>query len=139
MGTLMGVLHARIARGEDFAKLAKRYSEDAESKLSGGVRPGSFDLESWPERVRTEIAKLEPGGTTPVLVLPGDRYYIFRLGEEKFVPFEEDAGALGSELESRRPTRVEIDEYVRGLDVSAKLVVRPEVARGLLDPTREGQ
>ena len=87
-------LHARAARGEDFAELARTVNDDPHLMRQAGdvgwVQQGAFAVEPLEEAVW----KLpEPGQVTPV-VRVGDAFYIARLEGRKpgrVRPFEEEA------------------------------------------------
>lgn len=56
----------RIKKGEDFAKLAKEFSEDPGSKDNGGQYPGDM-VERFVDPFKKTVAKLAPGELSPEL------------------------------------------------------------------------
>ena len=52
--TLLNELIGRLAGGEDFATLAKRYSQDDVTKDNGGLQPHRFRFDVWPADVRAK-------------------------------------------------------------------------------------
>ncbi len=75
----------RIKGGEDFAKLAKEFSEDPGSKEKGGLYEGITAGQFMPEFEKAALA-LEPGQVAPNLVETTYGYHIIKLekkGEAK--------------------------------------------------------
>jgi len=74
-----GVL-ARVKKGEDFAKLAKQFSEDPGSKDKGGEYEANM-VENFVEEVKTAYASTAPGDTAPNLVKSTFGFHIIQRGK----------------------------------------------------------
>lgn len=75
----------RVKAGEDFAKLAKEFSEDPGSKDKGGLYEGVTMGQFMPEFEKAALA-LEPGQVSPALVETTYGFHIIKLekkGEKK--------------------------------------------------------
>lgn len=118
-------LAARVEDGEDFATLAKRYSDDRESAVLGGVPPGGFDLLNWDEAAHIALSGLEPGQLTPP-VLIDDTLYLFEVTDFVRVPFDEVAASLRAELEAAPPAGVQLAAFRNVM--TRDLVVEPQPA-----------
>jgi hypothetical protein len=114
----------RIKKGEDFAKLAKQYSEDPGSKESGGEYAADT-VKDFVEPVRTAFGSLKPGETTPDLVKTQFGFHIIKKERASDEQIErayrkarapEAAKKLGEELLARlkgnAPARPAIAEAV---------------------------
>ena len=71
---LMEVVLARLRAGEDFAELAREYSEDDSSAALGGVI-GEFIQDEYPELFKDEFLKLDYGQYSEV-IREGENFYI---------------------------------------------------------------
>jgi peptidyl-prolyl cis-trans isomerase D len=71
-----GILE-RIKKGEDFAKLAKEFSEDPGSKDKGGQYPGE-QVESFVPEFKTSVAGLKPGELDQKLVQTTFGFHIIK-------------------------------------------------------------
>jgi peptidyl-prolyl cis-trans isomerase D len=71
-----GILE-RIKKGEDFAKLAKEFSDDPGSKDKGGQYPGA-DVEHFVPEFKTSVAALKPGELDQKLVQTSYGYHIIK-------------------------------------------------------------
>lgn len=71
-----GILE-RIKKGEDFAKLAKEFSDDPGSKDKGGQYPGA-DVEHFVPEFKTSVAALKPGELDQKLVQTAYGYHIIK-------------------------------------------------------------
>jgi parvulin-like peptidyl-prolyl isomerase len=103
-------LRERVANGEDFATLAKLYSEDPATRDRGGRPAVRFEPQTVPAEVREAVAALEPGGTTPPIE-QGYSMRVFQLVGVVEVPLAEVADALRAELEARRPSMIEVAAF----------------------------
>lgn len=84
---------AALAAGEDFAAVAKRFSDDAETASGGGLVGGMDvgELEREMPEVARAIANLGPGETTPIIEQP-DSFLIVKVesrSEARDVSYEE--------------------------------------------------
>ena len=97
----------RIAEGEDFATLARRFSGDTETRDQGGRLPQGFNHRLLPVPIVEAIEALQIGETTGALEL-GFSNVIFELLGRLDVPFEEVEAELFQELSEARPSVVEV-------------------------------
>jgi peptidyl-prolyl cis-trans isomerase D len=67
----------RIKKGEDFAKLAKEFSEDPGSKDNGGQYPGE-QVENFVPEFKASVANLKPGDLDQQLVQTSYGYHIIK-------------------------------------------------------------
>ena len=73
-------LFDRIKKGEDFAKIAKEFSEDPGSKDKGGQYPGEM-VEKFVEPFRKAVESVKPGELVPNLVETDFGYHIIKRDE----------------------------------------------------------
>ena len=67
----------RVKKGEDFAKLAKEFSEDPGSKDKGGQYPGEM-VEQFVEPFKKAVESVKPGELVPNLVETQFGYHIIK-------------------------------------------------------------
>jgi peptidyl-prolyl cis-trans isomerase C len=116
-------LRARVAAGEDFAKLAGESSDDPSSRPQGGLLPWFGRGEMVPPFEQAALA-LEPGQVSEVVESPFG-FHVIRLEErraETVVPFEEARPQI-RELLARRHSRDALRAKVDGLRKKAKVEV----------------
>ncbi len=65
---ILGRLRDRALAGEDFAELARKYSEDTETNLVGG-QLGTFELENMDKNILDTVSPLKAGEISPVTKL----------------------------------------------------------------------
>lgn len=70
----------RVKKGEDFAKLAKEFSDDPGSKDKGGQYPGEM-VEQFVEPFKVAVASVKPGELVPNLVETQFGYHIIKRDE----------------------------------------------------------
>ena len=70
----------RVKKGEDFAKLAKEFSEDPGSKDKGGQYPGEM-VEQFVEPFKKAVESVKPGELVPNLVETQFGYHIIKRDE----------------------------------------------------------
>ncbi|MBX3189450.1 MAG: peptidylprolyl isomerase [Labilithrix sp.] len=70
----------RVKKGEDFAKLAKEFSEDPGSKDKGGMYPGEM-VEQFVEPFKKAVESVKPGELVQELVETQFGYHIIRRDE----------------------------------------------------------
>ena len=117
-------LSARVEDGEDFAALAQRYSDDAETAPLGGTPAGGFDLTQWDQAAQGALGGLKPGDlSSPVMI--DDRLYLFEVTEFVQTPFETVAEALRAELESSAPPGVALAAFRNVLTRDLAVVAAP--------------
>lgn len=99
-------LHARLAAGEDFAKLASELSEDPGSKESGGDL-GFFKRGQMVKPFEDAAFALQPGELAPV-VRTDFGFHVLRVEERKAAQlrtFDEVKGELAREILGREKAR----------------------------------
>jgi parvulin-like peptidyl-prolyl isomerase len=112
---LAQAVHQRAGAGEDFARLAARYSEDPMSETGGDwglVTRGSFRVKA----VDDALFRLEGGRVAP-LVETDDAYYIVKALERQpahTVPFTEVQADLEDEIRDRKYNE-QVSRHVQGL------------------------
>jgi peptidyl-prolyl cis-trans isomerase D len=70
-------LFERIKKGEDFAKIAKEFSDDPGSKDKGGMYPGEM-VEQFVEPFKKAVESVKPGELVPNLVETQFGYHIIK-------------------------------------------------------------
>lgn len=70
----------RVKKGEDFAKLAKEFSDDPGSKDKGGMYPGEM-VEQFVEPFKKAVESVKPGELVPNLVETQFGYHVIRRDE----------------------------------------------------------
>lgn len=91
----------KINNGEDFATLAKQYSEDRGSKEKGGELP-EFGPGEMKPKFEEAAYKLEVGQVSDV-VKESNGYHIIKLTEKKELkPFDKEKENIRKELETKR-------------------------------------
>ncbi|MBK7706736.1 MAG: peptidylprolyl isomerase [Acidobacteria bacterium] len=88
----------RVKAGEDFAALAKEFSEDPGSKDKGGLYEGIVKKQMVPEFENAALA-LEPGQVSPNLVETNYGYHIIKL--EKRGETKDSAGQVTETYDAR--------------------------------------
>ncbi|HDR6822735.1 peptidylprolyl isomerase [Bacillus thuringiensis] len=91
----------KINNGEDFAALAKQYSEDPGSKEKGGELP-EFGPGKMDPKFEEATYKLEVGQVSNPVKSPSG-YHIIKLTEKKELkPFDQEKETIRKELEAKR-------------------------------------
>ncbi|MCB9905797.1 MAG: peptidylprolyl isomerase [Planctomycetes bacterium] len=132
--TLLNELIGRLEAGEDFATLAKRYSQDDVTKDNGGLQPHRFRLDTWPENVRMALQALEVGQVSNVVEV-GKDYYIFENSGVTTVPLEEVAEGLRKELVERRPSSIEVARFIANLARDVEVTIDPALVEPYFSAT----
>jgi parvulin-like peptidyl-prolyl isomerase len=126
-------LRARALAGESFSGLARRLSDDVESKASGGRLPGEFwNPEGWPDEIREALLALQPGEISAPLLGRGG-VWIFELISATENPLEEVRDRLYADMLASGPETDEISAYVDGLAPELPLEVLPALYAPKLD------
>lgn len=107
-------LAQRIEDGEDFAALAKRFSDDELSRDRGGMLEGAFRDRRWPEHFRGELENLPVGGLTSPLFERG-AWYLFEVVEKDKVELDEVKDEVRSLLENERPEAIQVAVFMKEL------------------------
>lgn len=92
----------RLAAGEDFATLARRYSTDPATRDRGGSPGVPWVSEGWSEPVRVAFESLGAGDLSEP-ILDHNHVWLFEIVSERRVSFEDVAEELRAELEATRP------------------------------------
>jgi parvulin-like peptidyl-prolyl isomerase len=127
--TLLNEVIGRLKDGEDFATLAKRYSQDPATKDNGGLQAHRFRFDIWPADVRKQLEALEIGEVSQVVEYGSD-YLIFENSGVTSVPYDDVKDALRKELVERRPASIEVARYISGIARDVEIRVEP----ALVDP-----
>jgi parvulin-like peptidyl-prolyl isomerase len=112
---LAGAVHERAKNGEDFARLAERYSEDPMADKGGDwglLGRGSFRVKA----VDNVLFSLQAGQVGPV-VEADDAFYIIKAAERheaRTVPFVEVQAALEDEMREEK-YKEQVGTHIQGL------------------------
>lgn len=130
--TLLNELIGRLGAGEDFATLAKRYSQDDATKDNGGLQPHRFRFDIWPEDVRAALQALEVGEVSKVIEV-GNEYFIFENSGITSVPLEDVRDSLRKELVDRRPSSIEVSRYIADIARDVRVAIDPVLVEPYLN------
>lgn len=114
----------RLRDGEDFAALARQYSEDSTTRDRGGLLPDRFRPERWPKPVADVVQALEPGTYTAPQPL-GTAWAIFEVVAKRRIAFEEVKDDLAEQLAHEPPARPDLSAYRNVLTRDVKVEVLP--------------
>lgn len=92
-------IKARLNNGENFAALAKEFSEDLKTRSSGGML-GVFEYKDIPEAIRDRVVELNKGELTEI-INTGEAYVIVLAEDvvpEEFLPLETVKSKVAAEL-----------------------------------------
>ena len=123
---LAEAVHARARGGEDFAKLAQRYSHDAMAEKGGDwgyVTEGSFRV----REVDDVLFALGTGEVGPI-VETGEAFYLIKADdrrEGRTVPFTEVQNDLEREISDARYNEM-VSRYIQDLYRKSYVRIRPE-------------
>ncbi|WP_237060779.1 SurA N-terminal domain-containing protein [Microbulbifer sediminum] len=120
-------IQAKIEAGEDFAGLAKEYSDDFGSSEEGGDL-GFTDGDVFPEAFEDALAKLEVGQVSGPVTTDAGTHFIKLLEVEGAEPptFEEREAAITAQLRNAEAER----EFVAALGRLADLAYNAETLAG---------
>jgi EpsD family peptidyl-prolyl cis-trans isomerase len=137
-------IQAKIARGEDFAQLAKQYSIDPSAKTSGGdigYHPKGSLIPEFEEAAfkLTKVGQVTP----PVKTQLG--YHLIKLEgvkEGSYVPFAEVKDFVRQKMTQEKQTEV-LKKYIDDLKKNAKIVIvdeamRDDAKKGAVAPAETG-
>lgn len=114
---------ARIAGGEDFAKVAREVSEDTSTRAEGGDM-GWFEENAWGGAVAAQLTALEDGGLSQPFQSDVGWHLIERLGSRQQDVTEELRRNQVREAIARRKSEEEYDRFLRQLRSEAYVDVR---------------
>ncbi len=110
----------QIDAGLDFGEAARRFSDDGDSKASGG-KVERYVAGTYGRGFDEELRRVARGEVSPPL--PSEvGWHLVEILDEKVVPFEEAAPALHGELEKARPPMVEVRAFQNDLLKKARIV-----------------
>ena len=121
--TTIQALLKRVQSGEDFVKIAKRFSEDEVTKEKGGLL-GQLHPDSTIPEISEEMVKLKEGETSGIIQSKFG-YHILRLDEiipSKLIPFAETKTDIMNLL-LKKETQKLFTSYVEDLGNNAKIEV----------------
>lgn len=124
----LGGLARRVRDGEDFAALARTYSEDPKTRDRGGRSGERFELHTWTEDVQAQLRALAPGDVTEPIAYGGE-FLLFELAGRVQVPLEEVADELREALRTRQPSQIEVSGFVNSLTQGIEVEVLPALYR----------
>jgi len=117
----------RALAGEDFAALAKEFSEDPGSKDKGGLYEGVVKKQMVPEFENAALA-LQPGQISPNLIETNYGYHIIKL--EKLGEAKDSAGQVSQTYDARHiliSTMVKDPENPMGREMPVKDLVKQKL------------
>ncbi len=117
-------LRDRIIDGEDFAALARLYSDDELTREAGGTLDVPFAERRWPEEFHEAVEALEVGRLTEPLFNTG-AWFLFELLSDVSIPFEDVREELRTELKQERPPAIQVAVFMNSLLAKTKLRVLP--------------
>jgi peptidyl-prolyl cis-trans isomerase SurA len=116
-------LHARIAGGEDFAKVAKEASDDKQTRGNGGDM-GWFPADGWGTAIRDQIQKLSDGQLSPVFQSDLGFHFIKRLGSKEQDMTDENRRGKAREIIGQRKADEVYERFLRQLRAEAYVETR---------------
>lgn len=129
-------VRARIAAGEDFAKVARETSEDPDTK-DGRGRPSAFRDEGWPKGFLEELAKLAPGELSQPLQGKGG-WWIVKILEVKETPLASVHADIAAMLEAKGPEPDEVAAVLEPIHSATRVELLPELWKTPADGERGG-
>jgi len=123
-------LRKRAVAGEDFAALARRYSQDQGNAQKGGDL-GEFGRGDLLPALENAAFALEPGQISPVVESPFG-LHIIKLESKTIPPFDSVQNQYRVQVQQRRYQQAE-SVYVAGLEAKAS----PKVTDGAADLVRQ--
>jgi peptidyl-prolyl cis-trans isomerase SurA len=117
-------LYQLLIQGEDFGELAKKYSDDEDSKKQGGDL-GWYPVEQLPEGLKVAVRNLPIGEISePTLSEYGWHLLIVKEKKEKRKFNLEDDWDIIKDMAKRRKTSQKVEEWVRKLREETYVEVR---------------
>jgi len=120
----------KLAKGEDFAELARRYSIDPSAKASGG-EIGFHPKGSLLPEYEDAAFKLKKVGQTSGIVKTKFGYHIIKLEGIKppsYVPYEEVKDYIKQKLAQEKQTQA-LEKYITDLKQSAKITINEDLLK----------
>lgn len=113
----------KLKAGEDWNKLASKYSTDDSNKNQGGDLGIVNESTSFVEEFKTAALKLKPGEITQEPVKTKFGYHIIKAGEQKpasIVPLEQVKDTIKAQLEKDKKDQA-FSKYIDGLKKKAEI------------------
>ncbi|MGH8105506.1 MAG: peptidylprolyl isomerase, partial [Arenimonas sp.] len=107
-------LRARIAGGEDFAKLARENSAEAMNASKGGDM-GWFELNQWGQGIADKLSALSDGEVSDVFKSDVGWHFVKRLGTRNQDMTDENRRNQARQLIAQRKSEEEYERFVRQL------------------------
>ncbi|MCK6447093.1 MAG: peptidylprolyl isomerase [Planctomycetes bacterium] len=117
-------LAREVRAGKDFADLARRFSDDAATRESGGRVEGYFEPRQWPEAALDALAALAEGATSEPIFARG-AWWVVRARRVVATKIDDVKPELEAWLRTARPTTDEVAAYASTLDTTAAPVLEP--------------
>lgn len=117
-------LAREVRAGKDFAELAKRFSDDATTRDSGGRVAGYFEPKHWPEPALDALAALTEGSSSDPIFARG-AWWVVRARRVVATKIDDVKPELEAWLRTARPTTDEVAAYANSLDTGATPVLEP--------------
>lgn len=112
-------LVARARAGADFAELARKFSDDEETRLKGGdYQPLKPNDSSLPPAIRTAVFSLRPGQVSDPVRQTGG-FWIFQLKEFATPSFEEVRGEVFQALREAK-----FKQWIEGVQKSLEIDIK---------------
>ncbi|HET9482906.1 MAG TPA: peptidylprolyl isomerase [Xanthomonadales bacterium] len=111
-------IRERIVAGEDFAELAKEFSEDKTSSNQGGDM-GWFQLNDYGSRVAQVVQSLKDGELSEPFQTEAGWHVLERLGSRELDRTQEAVREQAAELIRNRKAEEEFDAYIRQMRAEA--------------------
>ncbi|MCX8110013.1 MAG: peptidylprolyl isomerase, partial [Syntrophorhabdaceae bacterium] len=120
----------KLAKGEDFAELARRYSIDPSAKANGG-EIGFHPKGSLLPEYEDAAFKLKKVGQTSGIVKTKFGYHIIKLEGIKppsYVPYEEVKDYIKQKLAQEKQTQA-LEKYIKDLKQGAKITINEDLLK----------
>lgn len=129
-------IRARITKGEDFAELAKQYSDDAATKKRGGMI-GFFSKGSKEPAFEEAVSKLKKDEVSSP-VLTGKGYHIIKLLETKAAEtksLEESQNRIRSKLEQKKRNET-IEALLNDIRERTEVVIYEDALKKIVETSK---
>jgi peptidyl-prolyl cis-trans isomerase SurA len=111
-------LRERIAKGEDFAKVAKEASDDTQTRAAGGDM-GWFAADAWGTAVGGQVRQLADGELSPVFKSDIGYHLVKRLGAREQDVTDENRRNQAREVIGQRKAEEAYERFLRQLRAEA--------------------
>ncbi len=109
-------LRKQIDGGADFSKLATEQSDDKASAAKGGDY-GEITMSTGSEKAKIAVFKLKPGEVSEPVREPGG-FYLFKLEDISFQPFEKVQGLIRTQLQQS-----DFQAWLKGIEARNKVTI----------------